>query len=116
MSKMIAYCGLTCSECPAYQATQTGDPAALEAVAARWRVEYHAAGITVKDVICDGCVVEGRHCAHWSECDIRACGQARGVANCAHCADYATCPKLVRFFGFVASAKATLDGVRAGLG
>ena len=116
MAKMIAYCGLTCSDCSARQATQADDQAALEAVAAHWRIEYHAPRITVKDVICDGCVVEGRHCAHWSECDIRACAQERGVTNCAHCGEYTTCPKLARFFGFVPSAKTTLDAIRAKLG
>ncbi len=35
MERILAYCGLVCSECPAYLATQAGDTAALEEVAAR---------------------------------------------------------------------------------
>ena len=35
MSKIIAYCGLACDECPAYIATQAEDMAALEKVAAQ---------------------------------------------------------------------------------
>jgi hypothetical protein len=115
MDKIIAYCGLVCSDCPAYTATQANDPTALEKVAAQWRQEYNAPNITVESVICDGCLDGGRKCSHCTECDIRACGVERGVANCAHCADYPTCAKMQRFFGFVPQVKVTLDGIRAQL-
>ncbi len=115
MSKIIAYCGLVCSECPAYIATQADDRAALERVAAQWREEYNAPDITVESVICDGCLgADGRHCGHWYECEIRICGMERGVVNCAHCADYA-CEKLERFFGFVPHLRAALDEIRQSL-
>jgi hypothetical protein len=96
-------------------ATQADDRAALEQVADQWREEYNAPNITVESVICDGCLTaDGRKCAHCFECGIRACGMERGVANCAHCAEYA-CDKLEGFFGLVPDARVTLDGVRAGL-
>ena len=115
MDKMIAYCGLVCTSCPAYIATQANDQAALEKVAAQWREEYNAPDITVESVICDGCLgTEGRKCGHWHECDIRVCGMERGVINCAYCDDYA-CDKMERFFGFVPEAKTTLDALRQGL-
>ena len=37
MDKIIAYCGLVCSDCSAYVATQANDQEALERVAAQWR-------------------------------------------------------------------------------
>ncbi len=115
MDRMIAYCGLICTDCPAYIATQADDRAALERVAAQWRQEYNAPDITVESVICDGCLTDqGRKGSHCFECDIRACAMALNAANCAHCADYA-CEKLQGFFGFVPDARATLDGIRAGL-
>jgi hypothetical protein len=114
MDKIIAYCGLVCSDCEAYVATQAGDRAALEQVAAKWREEYGAPGITVESVICDGCLTGERKCSHCAECDIRACGVERGVVNCGHCAEYA-CEKLERFFAMVPPARAVLDGVRAAL-
>ena len=115
MDKIIAYCGLVCSDCPAYIATQADDRAALEQVAARWREEYNAPDITVESVICDGCVTaDGRHCGHWFDCQIRTCGMERGVANCAHCDDYA-CEKLEGFFGFAPEARVTLDAIKQGL-
>ena len=115
MDRMISYCGLVCSECAAYIATQAGDQEALARVAAQWREEYNAPDITPEAVVCDGCVATtDRHCGHWHECDIRICGAERGVVNCAHCGDYA-CAKLERFFGFVPDAREVLEGVRSSL-
>lgn len=115
MDKIIAYCGLVCTECPGYIATQANDQEALERVAAQWREEFNASEITVASVLCDGCLTdEGRKCGHWSECEIRACAMERGVLNCAHCADYA-CDRLAGFFGFVPEARTLLDGIRASL-
>jgi hypothetical protein len=111
MDAIVACCGLVCSDCPAYMATQADDAAALERVAAQWREEYNSPDITVESVICDGCMVESeRHCGHWYECDIRACGVERGVANCAHCSDY-VCDRLESFFGFVPDARTVLDNI-----
>ncbi|MBN1935421.1 MAG: DUF3795 domain-containing protein [Anaerolineae bacterium] len=115
MDKMIAFCGLTCTDCSSYIATQANDYAALKRVRDQWHVQHNAPHLTTDDVACDGCVVEGLKCGHCAECDIRACGMSRGVANCAHCADYATCAKLARFFGFVPHAKVTLDSIRVSL-
>ena len=115
MDRIIAYCGLICTDCPAYIATQADDHDALEQVAAQWREEYNAPDITVESVICDGGLPgDGRHGSHCFECEVRACGIERGVVNCAHCADYA-CEKLERFFGFAPDARAVLDEVRQSL-
>jgi len=112
---MIAYCGLVCTDCPAYVATQADDRAGLEQVAAKWRDEYNAPNITVESVMCDGCLAEdGRHCSYWFECEIRACGAARGIMNCAYCPDYA-CERLKGFFGSVPNARAVLDEIRSSL-
>ena len=112
MDKIIAYCGLTCTECDAYLATQANDQAALERVAARWREEYNAPNVTVEYVICDGCLTgDGRLGGHCLECEIRACGVARGVANCAYCDDYG-CAKLEGFLGFVPTVRTTLEAIR----
>ena len=115
MTPMIAYCGLVCTDCPAYIATQADDRAALEQVAAMWRKEFDAPGLTAESVICDGCLgTTGRKFGHCLECEIRACAMGREVVNCAHCDDYG-CETIVGFFGFVPEAKATLDGIRAQL-
>lgn len=112
---IIAFCGLNCAECEAYKATQANDEAWKERVAAQWREQFNAPGIDVAAVTCDGCLAfDGRLGSHCGECDIRACGIERGVANCAACADYAGCEKLAGFFQFAPEAKATLDALRGG--
>ena len=116
MNKIIAYCGLVCTGCPAFVATQASDHQALERVAAEWREAFNAAEITADSIICDGCLGSngGRFCFHCYECGVRACGVERGVDNCAHCADYG-CDKLVGFFEHAPEARATLDEIWHGL-
>ncbi len=114
MNHLIAVCGLDCAQCEAYIATQANDQAAKEQVAAKWRQQYNAPGITVDYVTCDGCVAfDGRLGGHCLECNIRACGVARNLSNCAHCSEYSTCSKLAGFLQFVPTARATLDAIRS---
>ena len=111
MEKMIAYCGLVCTACPAYIATQNDDMEALQKVAEQWSKEFNAS-LTAEGCLCDGCLATtGRQIGHCSECQIRACGIEKGVRNCAHCADYG-CEKLEEFFGFAPDARTTLEEVR----
>lgn len=112
--KMIAYCGLICSECEAYKATQKDDMAALARVAKKWSEEFGGT-LTAKDCICDGCIGSGRQIGHCSECQIRACAAAMDIPNCAHCIDFETCPKLDGFLANVPDARATLEAVRLAL-
>ena len=122
MEKIIAYCGLDCAKCDAYVATQSGDRAALERVAAKWREQFSAPEVTADSIICDGCPAgdNGNRVAYYcTVCAIRACAIERGHANCAHCADYvhkdAVCEKLKGFLEHSPEAKATLDGIRSNL-
>jgi hypothetical protein len=115
MDKIIAYCGLICTDCPAYIATQADDRAALEQMAEQAREKLNAPNITLESVTCDGCLAsDGRLCGYCFECQVRACGIERGMANCAHCDEY-VCAKLEVFFGSAPQARTTLDGIRAGL-
>jgi len=114
MAKIISCCGLICSNCGAYIATQKNDMEGLKKVAEEWNKEYHAS-FKPEDCVCDGCMAEtGRVCSHGHVCDIRACGLQHQVVNCAYCPEY-TCARLERFFASVPMAKATLEEVRASL-
>lgn len=114
-NKIIAFCGLNCSECEGYKATQANDEAWKERVVAQWRVEFNAPNMDVAAVTCDGCTaVAGRLGAYCSVCEIRACGSQRGVANCAACVDYESCEKINGFFKVAPQAKVTLDALRGG--
>ena len=113
MNQMIAVCGLDCAACEARLATVANIEAEKERVAAMWREMYNSPSIDAAYVTCDGCLsLDGHLGGHCLECEIRACGLERGVATCAHCADYERCAKLAKFLEFVPDARATLDGIR----
>jgi hypothetical protein len=103
MEKMIAYCGLICTDCPAYLATKANDENKARETADLWAKQY-GVKVAVADVWCDGCVVEGKKCAHCAECEIRACGIGRSVENCGRCADF-SCEKTEKFFTMVPFAR-----------
>ena len=110
-TEMIAYCGLQCTRCDAYLATQADDEARARATAVAWSQQFGVA-VSVADVWCDGCLVGGKKCAHCGECEIRACAGARAVANCGHCDDY-PCEKLAQLLAMVPEAKDRLDRIHA---
>ena len=112
MAEIVAYCGIVCTECPAYLATQRNSDEDRERVAETWSKEY-ASDIKPEQINCGGCLPgHSLYFSHCAECDIRACGIAKGVENCAFCEDYA-CDKLVHFFGYAEVAKSKLDEIRA---
>jgi hypothetical protein len=114
VEEIVAYCGITCTECPAYIATQNDDQEGLKRTAEMWSEQFQSE-IKPEEIICDGCLPgHTRYCSHCAECEIRSCAIVRGVANCAHCDDYA-CEKLAGFLEHVPEAKAKLEGIRAGL-
>ncbi len=111
MERLVAYCGLVCSDCPAYIATQADDLAAKERVLAQWRAVSNDSSMTVDDVTCDGCTTVGGRGRNLPACPMRLCGMAKGVAHCGECADYA-CHKLDGMFARAPSARAVLDELR----
>ncbi len=116
MDQLIAVCGLNCSQCEAYLATQANDEAARERVAIKWQQLYNAPGLTAAYVTCDGCVAfGGRQGGHCAECEIRACGSVHQIPNCAHCREFDTCQKLAGFLNFVPEARNVLQSIRSTL-
>jgi hypothetical protein len=112
MEPILAMCGIDCSQCGAFLATQANDLDMLEQEASKWMAEYHLEKVTVKDVTCDSCLATSERLgAHCYECDIRLCGLARNINNCAECPDYG-CEKLTKFFTFVPDAKNRLETIR----
>ena len=113
MEPMIAYCGLTCTACPAYVATQANNLDELEKLAAYAREHYGTPDATAESSMCDGCLSDSpRLCGYCAVCDVRACAMALNLANCAHCPDYG-CSKIEKFWSMAPETRVTLDGVRA---
>ena len=123
MGRIIAYCGLPCGDCPAYQATQAGDRDLLDRVLVQWREAFDAPHLTVADITCDGCQpVDGRLCGYCRHCRIRPCAIGRDIPNCGYCDEYACdelerllaiCDQQVGFFDYARQARATLEAIRA---
>ena len=115
MDKIIAFCGLTCTECPAFIATQKDDDKERKKVAKVWSKEFNS-DIKPEDINCDGCLTEesGRLFSHCKVCEIRKCGRKKEVKNCAYCDDYA-CEKLTKFFDMAPEAKTALVEIRKNL-
>ena len=111
MEKMIAFCGLVCSECPAFIATQKENDDERKKVAEMWSKEFKV-DLKPEDINCDGCVADSeRLFSHTEVCEIRKCGLDKKVANCAHCDEYA-CEKLTDFFKMAPQSKTALDEIR----
>ncbi len=114
MNRMVAYCGLVCTDCDGFVATQKGDRNALEELAKKAKADF-GVDTTADGCMCDGCLpAKGRKIGYCSTCEIRACAIAKKLENCAHCADYA-CEKLTAFFNMATKAKPVLDAVHASL-
>ena len=86
---MLGYCGINCSECPAYRGTVTTDIRLLEKVAGNaWKGAHSAS-----EWVCLGCTPadQGILAQDCSRCRIRACAIAKGVQICAACSEYDSC-------------------------
>lgn len=115
MEQIIAHCGLICTECPAYIATQTNDERMREQTAEMWSKIYNAP-LTAANINCDSCLSDGpRLIGHCHVCQIRGCARQRHVVNCGHCADF-PCDKLTQIFQAVPEAKIRLEEIHARLG
>jgi len=68
MDKMVAFCGITCTDCKAFIATKENDEAKKRAVAEEWKIQP-------EEVNCEGCLDQnGGHISYWGTCDIGTCG------------------------------------------
>ncbi len=111
MERIIAFCGLVCTECPVLLATKKDDNNERKRIAESWSKQDNA-DIKPEDINCEGCLSEGgRVFSYCQVCEIRKCAQERHIDNCAYCNDYA-CEKLNEFFGRAPDAKLILEEIR----
>ena len=110
--KMIAMCGLVCTECEAYIATQNDDHEAKVKVAEKW-TKMWGVELTPEDVTCDGCQSETGRLSSYAGggCEIRPCALERKVINCAYCNEY-PCETLEKFFALAPESKTALEAIR----
>ncbi len=110
--EIIAFCGLNCTECPAYIGTQEEDEILLKKTAKRWSTAKHK--IESSDILCDGCASPGKRLASiCAECQVRICGVGKAIENCGFCDDY-PCQTLETVWKWLRTpkAKARLDEIK----
>ena len=86
MEKIIAYCGIDCSACPAYVATKKDDYKELKKIAEQWSTD--SISFKPEDMYCDGCNTDKRIFIWCSECQTKECCSDKQLENCAYCDDY----------------------------
>lgn len=107
----IAYCGVICTECPAYIGTQTNNLKLLEETAENWAKEF-GRPCRPEDILCDGCKSSSqRICDYVAKCEIRRCCKNKGLENCSFCDKY-PCSYLEEFFTHLPQAKKVLERAR----
>lgn len=105
MADMIAFCGLNCTACPMFEATQkNSDTLRLES--AKMLKENYGLVFKKDEINCDGCHEKNeRLLGFCTKCKIRACGLKKGIKICSQCEDYKECEHLKEFHDFSPKAK-----------
>ncbi len=112
MNEVISPCGIDCTGCQAYIATQANDLDKLNEIAKSWSDETVQYKHT--DIVCDGCFSQ-RLNTFCKDCEVRICAKENGHRVCSQCNLY-PCDRLKNLWNSFTSysadeLKATLDRV-----
>jgi hypothetical protein len=109
--KIIAFCGINCSGCPALIATQQNDLEAKKQLAQTWSTEKYQ--LKPEEMVCDGCLaLDERLVKFCLDCTTRQCARAKAVENCAYCDEF-PCDKLMKHWEnpYMTEARGTLAAI-----
>jgi hypothetical protein len=113
MEESIAYCGIVCTECPAFRGTRDNDVELLDRAAKVWQ-EHYDEELTADSIRCHGCKSQnGPLSATCVSCKIRICAKDRGVESCALCDEFG-CETLETILEVVPEAREKLEELRRG--
>jgi hypothetical protein len=113
--KRIGFCGIVCSDCRVFVATQRNDTELKRKVAKSWSTKKET--LKPEDIDCDGCLATGQTLFKFCRtCEVRRCPYGKGIENCAYCPEF-PCEKLTGLWKSlrITKAKATLEEIRKGL-
>lgn len=92
MTKMMAACGVLCSDCPAYQGAAKGIAHQTDTAVA-WHTIF-GLNERVQNISCGGCLGPDEQLFHTSrKCKARNCCRSKGFTTCAECPEE-NCPDL----------------------
>ena len=106
---MIGYCGLNCTKCPAFKATQANDDTLREECARTWSVQFKH-DIKPDQINCNGCKATGKKFFFCRICGVAKCASERGLDNCSPCPDR-PCEKLTDLMAADPNVKKALDSL-----
>ena len=109
--RIVGFCGIICSDCRPFIATQKNDRELKKEVAKAWSTEEEK--LKPEDIKCGGCFATGERLFKFCEiCEVRRCGYGRNIENCAYCDEF-PCVKLSDLWKSMGSTqeKATLEEI-----
>ena len=112
MKEPIAFCGLNCSNCPTYLATQKDDDNIRKQIQTRWKDNFNM-DVPLEILNCDGCKEDGKKGPFCSRCQVKKCADGKSLENCGLCGDY-SCDLLDRMLGILPpdlNPRETLDEI-----
>jgi hypothetical protein len=122
MGEVVGCCGLVCSDCQIYLATQSRDEDLRATIFQRQKNwghdtrfrELYGREYRLEDVHCGGYPTSSQGDFWYIEnCGMRACALRKNHPNCAHCDEY-PCDQLKGFFDKShVNARKTLDEIRS---
>ncbi len=106
---MISYCGIDCSKCESYLATQADSDIARKKIAEKCLLQFNV-DLEPEQINCNGCKSDGVKCSFAETlCEIRKCNIRKSHPYCAVCEEY-KCEKLEKI---IASAPAIGEALAA---
>jgi len=111
---MISYCGIDCSKCETYLATQADSDMDRKKIALTCRFQFNV-DLDPEQINCTGCKSDGVKCAFAETlCEIRKCNIRKSHPHCAVCREY-ICEKLERIIASAPAIGEALAALRSGL-
>ena len=105
--KIIAKCGLLCTDCNAYKATVSNNDELRKEAAETWSKMF-GVNIDWKTVNCMGCHSKDILFSHCKVCEIRKCANEKNYSTCAECNDFG-CEKIQTVWEHDSEAKQNLE-------